>query len=64
MNDTKEEFLKKEFEFDDIQITLNKNKGIKIRAIIIKTGLIITIILIFCIIILLLLIITKKLTSK
>lgn len=58
MND-KESYFREEFDFDDIQIAINKNRGIKIRNMIIKSGILIVIVLVILIIILIIITLIK-----
>ena len=62
MND-KESYFREEFDFDDIQIAINKNRGIKIRNMIIKSGLLIIIVLVILIIILLIITLIKRFST-
>jgi hypothetical protein len=62
MND-KESYFREEFDFDDIQIAINKNRGIKIRNMIIKSGLLIVIVLVILIIILIIITLIKRFST-
>ncbi len=62
MND-KENYFREEFDFDDIQIAINKNRGIKIRNMIIKSGLLIVIVLVILIIILIIIALIKRFST-
>ena len=62
MND-KESYFREEFNFDDIQIAINKNRGIKIRNMIIKSGILIVIVLVILIIILIIITLIKRFST-
>ena len=62
MND-KESYFREEFDFDDIQIGINKNRGIKIRNMIIKSGILIVIVLVILIIILIIITLIKRFST-
>lgn len=62
MND-KESYFREEFDFDDIQIAINKNRGIKIRNMIIKSGILIVIVLVILIIILIIITLIKRFST-
>ena len=62
MND-KESYFREEFDFDDIQIAINKNRGIKIRNMIIKSGLLIIVVLVILIIILIIITLIKRFST-